>query len=89
MRWNSPRTVAIPLVRNLLIPLFSFISPNTGSMRKRPQMMGSIMLDQLPHIMGCHFSIMDAAFSLLNPEPVFLCPVDDGRQGNLLMIFIL
>ena len=41
-------------------------------------MVRGIMLDEFTHIMSCHLPIMDAPFSLLQTEPVFLCPVDDG-----------
>ncbi len=42
-------------------------------------MVEGIMLDEFTlFIIGYHLPIMDAPFSLLHTEPVFLCPVDDG-----------
>jgi hypothetical protein len=51
-----------------------------------PEMMRGVMLDQFPNIMGYDFPIMGRLFGFLQIEPMLFSPVNNRRQGNLLMV---
>jgi hypothetical protein len=54
----------------------------------RPFMFGGIVLDQFSHIIGQDFPVMGLPFGLGEVKIVFFGPLNDCRNGDLLMVLI-
>ena len=53
-----------------------------------PEMVGGIMLDEFPYVIGQDLSVMETLFWFSEIEAMAFCSANNGGQGDFLAIFL-